>query len=63
MTSEREYSTDKEWNWVRPTSLSKHYMVMEPQGNDTFECVVKDGYPPKVYPFLINGSWRFILPP
>ena len=47
MNSERDFSGDKKWNWVRPTALSKHYMVMEPQGNNTFECIVKDGYPSK----------------
>lgn len=51
MNSDREFSLDKEWNWVRPTALSKRYMVMESQGKDTFECVVQDGYPPKVYFF------------
>ncbi|KAJ3986293.1 L-aminoadipate-semialdehyde dehydrogenase [Lentinula detonsa] len=57
MNSEREFSTDKKWNWVRPTALSKHYMIMEPQGNDTFECVVKDGYPAKVVSNRPDGSF------
>lgn len=55
MNSERKFLTDKGWNWVRPTTLSKHFMVMEPQGKDTFECVIKDGYPAKVHASLFLG--------
>ncbi|KAJ3966024.1 L-aminoadipate-semialdehyde dehydrogenase [Lentinula raphanica] len=57
MNSDRDFSLDKKWNWVRPTALSKHYMVMEPQGKDTFECVVKDGYPAKVVSNRPDGSF------
>ncbi|KAJ4473884.1 L-aminoadipate-semialdehyde dehydrogenase [Lentinula aciculospora] len=45
MTSARDFSMDKKWNWVHPIAISKEYMVMEPQGNDIFECVLKDGFP------------------
>ncbi|KAJ3895239.1 L-aminoadipate-semialdehyde dehydrogenase [Lentinula edodes] len=57
MNSERKFLTDKGWNWVRPTTLSKHFMVMEPQGKDTFECVIKDGYPAKVVSNRPDGSF------
>lgn len=48
MISNRDFKTDKNWNWVRPTELSKSFLKMEPHGNNTFEVVVVDGYPPKV---------------
>ncbi|ESK87402.1 l-aminoadipate-semialdehyde dehydrogenase [Moniliophthora roreri MCA 2997] len=48
MNSERDFATDKGWKWVRPFTSSKPYLRFEPQGNDTFEVVVLDGYPPKI---------------
>ncbi|KAK7060800.1 hypothetical protein VNI00_000533 [Paramarasmius palmivorus] len=48
MNSERDFATDKGWNWVRPLASSKPYIRFEPQGNNTFEVVVLDGYPPKI---------------
>ncbi|KIK50782.1 hypothetical protein GYMLUDRAFT_51012 [Collybiopsis luxurians FD-317 M1] len=57
MNSERDFSKDRKWNWVRPTALSKHYMVMESQGNNTFECIVKDGYPSKIVSNRPDGSF------
>ncbi|THV03189.1 L-aminoadipate-semialdehyde dehydrogenase [Dendrothele bispora CBS 962.96] len=57
MNSSRNFVTDKEWNWVRPTSLSKHYLAFEPQGNNTFEIIVKDGYPPKIETNRPDGSY------
>lgn len=41
-------STDKDWNWLRAKGFILNYLVMEPRGDNTFEAVVKDGYPPKV---------------
>lgn len=48
LNSEREMATDKNWNWVRAKGMILDYLVMEPRGDNTFEAVVKDGYPPKV---------------
>jgi len=48
MTSHRDFATDKGWNWLRPHSASAEYLVMEPRGDNIYEAVVKDGYPPKV---------------
>ncbi|KAF9266782.1 L-aminoadipate-semialdehyde dehydrogenase [Marasmius fiardii PR-910] len=48
MNSERDFTNDKGWNWVRPTPLSKQFIKLEPQGNNTFEVIVLDGYPPKI---------------
>ncbi len=48
MNSNRDFATDKLWNWTRPLPGSANYLVWEPQGGDTFEVIVKDGYPPKV---------------
>ncbi|KAK7454620.1 hypothetical protein VKT23_011373 [Stygiomarasmius scandens] len=57
MNSSRDFVTDKDWNWVRPTALSKHYLAFEPQGNDTFEVIVRDGYPPKIETNRPDGSY------
>ncbi|KAJ7623485.1 L-aminoadipate-semialdehyde dehydrogenase [Roridomyces roridus] len=57
MNSERDFDTDKDWNWVRSKGLIVDYLVMEPRGNDTFEAVVKDGYPPKIETNRPDGSY------
>ncbi|KAH8824644.1 L-aminoadipate-semialdehyde dehydrogenase [Flagelloscypha sp. PMI_526] len=46
MNSTREFATDKLWNWVRP--VDSKYIIFEDRGNNSFEVVVKDGYPPKI---------------
>lgn len=58
MNSTRPYVTDKNWNWVRPVSGIVNYIVMEPRGGNTFEVVVKDGYPPKVKFISLHGKGR-----
>ena len=57
MNSTRPYHTDKNWNWVRPVTGIVNYLVMEPRGGDTYEVVVKNGYPPKVclHPIFQQG--------
>ncbi|KAL0568452.1 hypothetical protein V5O48_013531 [Marasmius crinis-equi] len=57
MNSDRDFATDKAWNWVRPTPLSKQFINFEPQGNNTFEVVVLDGYPPKIQSNRPDGSF------
>ncbi|KAF9458834.1 L-aminoadipate-semialdehyde dehydrogenase [Collybia nuda] len=57
MNSSRPYATDKAWNWVRPVPGIRDYLVMEPRGGNTFEVVVKDGYPPKVETNRPDGSF------
>ncbi|KAG7093526.1 putative NRPS-like protein biosynthetic cluster, variant 2 [Marasmius oreades] len=57
MNSERDFANDKDWNWVRPTPLSKQFIKFEPQGNDTFEVVVLDGYPPKIQSNRTDNSF------
>ena len=39
MNSQRDFITDKLWNWVRPLPSSKDFLVFEPRGNDAFELV------------------------
>jgi hypothetical protein len=48
MNSERDFDKDKNWNWVRPVKGVIPYLVMEEHGGNTYEAVVKHGYPPKV---------------
>ncbi|KAK7690571.1 hypothetical protein QCA50_005669 [Cerrena zonata] len=57
MNSARPYETDKNWNWVRPVSGIVNYIVMESRGGNTFEVVVKDGYPPKIETNRPDGSY------
>ncbi|KAJ7493419.1 L-aminoadipate-semialdehyde dehydrogenase [Mycena galericulata] len=57
LNSEREFATDKNWNWVRAKGLILDYLVMEPRGDNTFEAVVKDGYPPKIETNRPDGSY------
>ncbi|KAG7444789.1 L-aminoadipate-semialdehyde dehydrogenase [Guyanagaster necrorhizus] len=57
MNSNRDFSTDKLWNWTRPLLGSANYLVWEPQGGDTFEVIVKDGYPPKIETNRPDGSY------
>ncbi|KAJ3777681.1 L-aminoadipate-semialdehyde dehydrogenase [Lentinula raphanica] len=57
MDSDRDFTSDKKWNWLRPTVLSKQYIVMEPRGEDTFECVIKDGFPGKALSNRPDGSF------
>lgn len=45
LNSNRDYKTDKAWNWIRPFGLGPQYLDFEDRGNNTFEVVVKAGYP------------------
>ncbi|KAF7293216.1 L-aminoadipate-semialdehyde dehydrogenase [Mycena chlorophos] len=57
LDSERDMATDKEWNWLRARGLALEYVVMEPRGDDTYEPVVRDGYPPKIQSNRPDGSY------
>ncbi|KAF9052348.1 L-aminoadipate-semialdehyde dehydrogenase [Hymenopellis radicata] len=57
LNSNRDFTADKLWNWVRPLPTSLNYLVFEPQGADTFEVVIKDGYPPKIETNRPDGSY------
>jgi hypothetical protein len=48
MASTRDFNADKDWNWVGPSAISKAYLQFEDRGSGVLECVVLDGYPPKV---------------
>ncbi|ODN75184.1 hypothetical protein, variant [Cryptococcus amylolentus CBS 6039] len=48
MTSFRDFKTDKSWNWLRNEGPIAQYLETLPQGSNTFEIVVKDGWPGKV---------------
>jgi hypothetical protein len=45
------------WNWVRPSALSDAFLVFEDRGAGTYECVVLDGYPPKIETNRADGSY------
>ncbi|KAJ6496764.1 L-aminoadipate-semialdehyde dehydrogenase [Mycena vulgaris] len=57
LNSGRDMSVDKDWNWLRAAGLIVDYLVMEPRGDNTFEAVVKDGYPPKIETNRPDGSY------
>ncbi|KAK7031412.1 L-aminoadipate-semialdehyde dehydrogenase [Favolaschia claudopus] len=57
LNSERDMSVDKDWNWLRARGFILDYLVMEPRGDNTFEAVVKDGYPPKIETNRPDGSY------
>ncbi len=46
--SRRDYENDKAWNWCRAEGMVADYLQMEPKGGDTYELVVRDGWPAKI---------------
>lgn len=57
LTSRRDYETDKGWNWLRVEGLIKDYIELIPQGSDTFELVVLDGWPAKIMSNREDGAY------
>ena len=57
LNSKRDFATDKSWNWLRATGHILSYMAMEPRGANTYEMVVKDGWPPKIETNRPDGSY------
>lgn len=48
LSSRRDCKIDPGWNWLRVEGPISDYMEMAPQGSDTFEVIVKDGWPAKI---------------
>lgn len=57
LTSRREYADDKAWNWLRVEGLIAQYLELIPQGSNSFEVVVKDGWPGKVMSNRDDGAY------
>jgi hypothetical protein len=57
MTSRRDFDSDKGWNWLRVEGPIKQYMELIPQGSDTFEVVVLDGWPAKILSNREDGAY------
>ncbi|KAJ7281917.1 L-aminoadipate-semialdehyde dehydrogenase [Mycena rebaudengoi] len=57
LNSTRDMATDKAWNWLRASGYILDFLDMEPRGDNTFEAVVKDGYPPKIETNRPDGSY------
>ncbi|WRT64799.1 uncharacterized protein IL334_001733 [Kwoniella shivajii] len=58
MTSRRaDYDKDKAWNWLRAEGPISDYLELIPQGSDTFEVVVKDGWPAKIMSNRDDGAY------
>jgi hypothetical protein len=58
MTSRRnDYKSDKGWNWLRAEGAICDYLELIPHGGDTFEVVVKDGWPAKIVSNRADGAY------
>jgi long-subunit acyl-CoA synthetase (AMP-forming) len=57
LNSKRDFATDKAWNWLRAEGLILEYMVMEDRGSNSFEIIIKDGWPPKIDTNRPDGSF------
>ncbi|KAK8847380.1 hypothetical protein IAR55_005238 [Kwoniella newhampshirensis] len=58
LTSRRaDYVNDKGWNWLRAEGPIADYLELIPQGGDTFEVVVKDGWPAKIMSNRDDGAY------
>ncbi|WVR04609.1 hypothetical protein IAU60_001620 [Kwoniella sp. DSM 27419] len=58
MTSRRsDYVNDKAWNWLRAEGPIADYLELIPQGSDTFEVVVKNGWPAKIMSNRDDGAY------
>jgi len=58
MTSNRkDFDNDKAWNWLRAEGPIADYLELIPQGSDTFEVVVKDGWPAKILSNRDDGAY------
>ncbi len=55
--SRRDYTNDKGWNWLRVAGPVADYITMEPQGSDTFELVVRHGWPAMITSNRPDGSY------
>ncbi|GHJ89085.1 hypothetical protein NliqN6_5487 [Naganishia liquefaciens] len=55
--SRRDYTKDKEWNWLRNEGPIADYIRLEPQGSRTFELIVMDGWPAKIMSNQPDGSY------
>lgn len=57
LNSRRDCATDKAWNWVRAEGLIEQYLELKPQGSDTFEVIVRDGWPAKIMSNREDGAY------
>lgn len=57
LNSKRTFASDTAWNWVRAEGLIEQYLSLEPQGADTFEVVVKPGWPALIMSNRPDGSY------
>jgi hypothetical protein len=57
MTSRRDCKVDKGWNWLRAEGAIADYLELAPHGSDTFEIIVKDGWPAKILSNRDDGAY------
>jgi len=57
LNSKRDFATDKAWNWLRAEGPILQYMIMEDRGDNVFEMINKDGWPPKIETNRPDGSY------
>lgn len=57
MTSRRDCAVDKAWNWLRAEGPIADYLELAPQGSNTFEIIVRDGWPAKILSNRDDGAY------
>lgn len=57
MTSRRDCAVDKGWNWLRAEGSIAEYLELAPHGSDTFEIIVRDGWPAKILSNREDGAY------
>lgn len=57
LTSRRDCANDDGWNWLRAEGPIADYLELAPQGSDTFEIIVKDGWPAKIMSNRDDGAY------
>jgi hypothetical protein len=57
LNSRRDCKIDSAWNWLRLAGPITEYIELIPQGSDTFELVVLDGWPAKIMSNRDDGAY------
>ncbi|CAN8105946.1 unnamed protein product [Discula destructiva] len=57
LSSRRDCKYDPGWNWLRVEGRIADFLELAPQGSDTFEVIVKDGWPAKIVSNRDDGAY------
>jgi len=56
-SSDRDFATDKNWQWLRCEGAIARYTELLPQGDGTVEVIVKAGWPGRSASNRKDGAW------